>query len=113
MSRRTAGEQAAKLIGLLAVGVGLLLLFFYQFNPRPPVLDWPPGQSPLAVERLAFTHDQDGDGINDLDDLVQGAYREAERRPSYHSAYYAGGYPPDDEGLHGCDLAGLKEMVIL
>lgn len=105
MSRRASGsgEQAAKLIGLLAVGVGLLLLFFYQFNPRfnprPPVLDWPPGQAPLSVERLAFTHDEDGDGINDLDDLVQGAYQEAGRRPSYHSAYYAGGYPPADEGV--------------
>ena len=32
-------------------------------------------------------------------DIVQGARIDAENKPNYRSAYYAGGYPPDDEGV--------------
>jgi uncharacterized protein YijF (DUF1287 family) len=62
-------------------------------------LKWPAGQPPLAVEKMEFAHDQDGDGLNDLDDILEGARKDADRKPRYQSAYYAGGYPPDDEGV--------------
>jgi len=120
MHKPATWVRIGKLIALLAVGAtGLLLLFFSQLTSIPPVPDWIPSRELLTVERLEFSHDQDGDGTNDQDDLVQGAYREAERRPRYHSAYYAGGYPPDDEGVctdviwRALQNAGysLKEMV--
>ncbi len=73
----------------------------------------------LEVERILSGVDRDGDGIDDLEDIVLGARKEVQAGPVYRSAYYAGGYPPDDEGV--CtDLvwrafreAGydLKEMV--
>ncbi|NPV43527.1 MAG: DUF1287 domain-containing protein [Firmicutes bacterium] len=55
--------------------------------------------SSIEIERILSGHDKDGDGIDDLEDIVIGARKEAERKPAYRSAYYAGGYPPDDEGV--------------
>lgn len=53
----------------------------------------------LSVPRIPAGYDKDGDGIDDLDDLVLGARAEARRKPAYKSAYYKGGYPPKDEGV--------------
>lgn len=43
--------------------------------------------------------DKDNDGIDDYTDILLGARAEAERKPRYQSTYYAGGYPPDTEGV--------------
>ncbi len=53
---------------------------------------------PLAVPRLLSPIDKDGDGVDDLSDIVAGARTEVSRRTLYRSAYYAGGFPPDGEG---------------
>lgn len=53
----------------------------------------------VEVERLAFPHDQDGDGVTDLDDIVAGARAYVETKPRYSDGYYAGGYPPEGEGV--------------
>ncbi|BCV25411.1 MAG TPA: DUF1287 domain-containing protein [Firmicutes bacterium] len=53
----------------------------------------------VAVETITLDHDQDGDGILDLADIVQGARAYVETRPQYKNAYYAGGYPPPGEGV--------------
>ncbi len=53
----------------------------------------------IEVADLDINADKDADGINDLDDFVQGARLDAKNKPKYKSAYYAGGYPPDDEGV--------------
>ncbi|MDD3925575.1 MAG: DUF1287 domain-containing protein, partial [bacterium] len=52
----------------------------------------------IDVYAVSFTHDMDKDGINDLDDICRGAREEARNRTYYHSAYYKGGYPPENEG---------------
>ncbi|GAV23048.1 DUF1287 domain-containing protein [Carboxydothermus pertinax] len=73
----------------------------------------------VKVEKVVIRHDQDGDGLYDLDDIVQGARLEVARKPRYKSAYYQGGYPPDNEGVctdviwRAFKNAGydLKEMV--
>ncbi|MFZ5351570.1 MAG: DUF1287 domain-containing protein [Bacillota bacterium] len=51
------------------------------------------------IERFLSGHDKDNDGIDDFDDIILGARKDAENKPSYRSAYYKGGYPPDDEGV--------------
>lgn len=67
--------------------------------------------------------DKDDDGIYDLDDIVQGARKDLEAKPSYKDAYYAGGYPPDNEGVctdviwralqnAGYDLKGMMDRDI-
>ncbi|MDF9824213.1 uncharacterized protein YijF (DUF1287 family) [Breznakia sp. PF5-3] len=43
--------------------------------------------------------DADKDGIDDYHDIMLGARKDAESKPNYHSAYYEGGYPPEDEGV--------------
>lgn len=60
------------------------------FKPKAPE---------VKVERLLSGFDKDGDGIDDLDDIVQGARAEAKRAPEYKNAYYRGGYPPENEGV--------------
>ena len=48
---------------------------------------------------LKSNTDFDNDGIDDYTDILQGARIEAKNKPNYKSAYYQGGYPPDDEGV--------------
>jgi len=53
----------------------------------------------LQVRQEYSSHDEDADGINDTQDLLDGARAEVRRHPIYHSGYYRGGYPPEDEGV--------------
>ncbi len=53
----------------------------------------------VVVPRLECPVDRDGDGLDDLDDIVAGARLEVAARTRYHDGYYAGGYPPDGEGV--------------
>lgn len=43
--------------------------------------------------------DFDEDGVDDFTDIMLGARLDAENHPEYNSAYYEGGYPPDDIGV--------------
>lgn len=56
-------------------------------------------QCQLDIPKIEIDHDQDEDGIKDLDDILEGARKDAANKPLYHSGYYSGGYPPDDEGV--------------
>jgi uncharacterized protein YijF (DUF1287 family) len=60
---------------------------------------YPPKVPVVKVERILSGSDKDSDGVDDLDDIVRGARAEAERAPTYKSAYYREGYPPEDEGV--------------
>lgn len=51
------------------------------------------------ISKISYKVDVDNDGLNDLDDILQGARKEVENRTKYKSAYYEGGYPPEDEGV--------------
>lgn len=51
------------------------------------------------VEVIKSDIDYDKDGIDDYTDIMLGARQDAENMPKYKSAYYAGGYPPDNEGV--------------
>lgn len=63
-------------------------------NPKPT-----PEVEEIIIERITCLSDEDGDGLNDLDDIVEGARKDIENKPRYTDAYYEGGYPPDDEGV--------------
>lgn len=58
-----------------------------------------PFEKKLTVERIQVDSDMDGDGLSDLDDILEGARKDAANKPRYKSAYYSGGYPPDKEGV--------------
>lgn len=52
-----------------------------------------------SIPKIVVNHDQDQDGLADPDDIIQGARKDAANKPAYRSAYYNGGYPPDNEGV--------------
>ena len=51
------------------------------------------------IETVISKTDYDNDEIDDYTDILQGAKIEAGNKPTYKSAYYSGGYPPDNEGV--------------
>lgn len=53
----------------------------------------------FGIETVSSGVDFDGDGIDDYADIVKGARADAKRRPKYTDKYYAGGYPPQNEGV--------------
>lgn len=53
----------------------------------------------FGIETIKSSIDCDNDGIDDYTDIMLGARQDAENMPTYRSAYYAGGYPPDNEGV--------------
>ncbi|GKX30572.1 DUF1287 domain-containing protein [Vallitalea longa] len=60
---------------------------FYLFRPT------------ISIETIKCVSDIDGDGIDDQADIIQGARLEIRNHTRYKSNYYAGGYPPEDEGV--------------
>lgn len=71
------------------------------------------------IEIIKSEIDYNQNGIDDYTDIVNGAILEGKKKPKYHSAYYDGGYPPEDEGVctdliwRSLKYAGydLKELV--
>lgn len=53
----------------------------------------------FGIQTIYSKIDYNGNGIDDYTDIMLGARIDAENRPKYKSAYYAGGYPPDNEGV--------------
>ena len=53
----------------------------------------------FGIQMIKSKTDKDKDGIDDYTDILLGARAEAERMPEYKSVYYAGGYPPETEGV--------------
>ena len=87
------------IVFLLTGLIYLIRPFFPGFLPVGPASAPKPPLKPLPVERIVINHDQDRDGILDLDDIVEGARREVRAKTRYRSAYYQGGYPPEGEGV--------------
>ena len=53
----------------------------------------------MEIEKILVASDKDKDGITDPDDILEGARMEIKNHPQYKSGYYAGGYPPETEGV--------------
>ena len=53
----------------------------------------------FGIETIKSLNDYDNDGIDDYTDIMLGARQDAENMPTYRSAYYAGGYPSENEGV--------------
>lgn len=91
---------------MLLVGLCGLGYLVYQRTSSERLADKYSGQ----IDRLVSLIDQDGDGLDDQTDILNGAIRYTNSQPKYQSKYYAGGYPDDGYGV--CtDLvaAALKE----
>lgn len=71
----------------------ITVYFIFQMNKRTYT------DNDFNIETIISSTDYDNDGIDDYSDILQGAKIEAEKKTKYKSAYYAGGYPPDTEGV--------------
>ena len=91
-TRRKTGAVIAAVLVILIVCIAVLVC-----------LRLLPGRTYSAkhfgIETVISGNDRDGDGIDDYTDILLGARQDAENHPRYVSAYYEGGYPPDDEGV--------------
>lgn len=103
--------------GLLLLAIPIVVLIVILAIWRLPKKQYEAKDFQIPV--LKSQTDKDQDGIDDYTDILLGARAEAKRKPTYHSAYYAGGYPPETEGVctdviwRAFQDAGynLKEMV--
>ena len=82
---------------LLAAAVCTGAVYFY-FN-SPTSSKRLPDRYLFPVPQLTSTHDEDGDGIDDQTDLLQGALAYIGTEPQYKSKYYKGGWPDDGYGV--------------
>jgi len=78
----------------------LLILLIAGCNHAPEQVEISsPAPTPIEIEKIVINSDKDGDGILDLDDIVEGARGDVANKSKYKDAYYSGGYPPEDEGV--------------
>lgn len=80
---------------ILGISILLIVCFItiYVFIPRRTY-----SAEEFGIE-LITTIDCNQNGIDDYRDIVIGARKDATNHVKYKSAYYAGGYPPMDEGV--------------
>ena len=74
--------------------IALFLLNYFSIIPKKYYT-----AEDFGIETIKSSIDCDNDGIDDYTDIMLGARQDAENMPTYRSAYYAGGYPPDNEGV--------------
>lgn len=93
-------KKRKALFVFLFMGLGVVLLAIVLREPvrSLPFLKDLPGQS-MRIPAINCPVDKDSDGLDDLKDIVAGARAEVQRKPHYRSAYYQGGYPPEQEGV--------------
>lgn len=53
----------------------------------------------FGITVIKSNKDYNNNGIDDYTDILLGAKEEAKKAPKYKNAYYAGGYPPENEGV--------------
>ena len=53
----------------------------------------------FGIDTILSSVDYNGNGTDDYTDILLGARKDAENRPTYDGSYHAGGYPPDDIGV--------------
>lgn len=55
--------------------------------------------SDFNIKTIYSDSDYDDDNIDDYSELVVGARKDAQKKPTYISKYYDNSYPPDNEGV--------------
>lgn len=98
---------------ILIILIVLISIFLYLKNFHPLAIAYAENKvsditginelfeskSQLKIKKLVIKKDKDKDGIYDLEDILQGARKDAKNKPKYISKYYKGGYPPKNEGV--------------
>lgn len=85
------------IITILLLIIGIIVLAVLNYLNLIPKKDYTAVD--FGIETIKSINDYDNDGIDDYTDIMLGARQDAENMPTYRSAYYAGGYPPENEGV--------------
>lgn len=75
-------------------GIGLYALNLYNILPEKTY-----SAKDFGIDTLKSETDFNGNGTDDYTDILLGARKDAENKPTYNGAYYDGGYPPDNIGV--------------
>lgn len=78
------------IIFLLTIGI---LSYFGIIKTRKYTL------SEFGIDTIKSSIDYNNNGIDDYTDILNGAKKDAENKPTYRSHYHRGGYPPDNIGV--------------
>lgn len=94
MKKKSIFNRILLLLGILVIGIVVWIFYLYNLIPHRMYTN----------ESFGITFEESGldvneNGVDDYLDILAGAKAEAQRHPTYHSAYYAGGYPPAEEGV--------------
>lgn len=91
-------RRVFKILGVLGIILMMGMVFFYldYFNliPHKKYL-----ATDFNIEVIKSDVDFNNNGIDDYEDILNGAKKDALNHPKYKSVYYSGGYPPDSEGV--------------
>lgn len=90
--RRTRYKKSRGCLFLLLAAVGIFCAV--SFWPRAAYTN-----ADFGIADYVSQRDQDGDGVDDQTDLLEGAKAYVATNPHYRSAYYEGGYPDDGYGV--------------
>jgi uncharacterized protein YijF (DUF1287 family) len=82
------------LIILIIILIIIFILLYFNLIPKKSYK-----AENFNIKIIKSSTDYDNDGIDDYTDILEGALKEALNHPKYKSAYYSGGYPPDNEGV--------------
>jgi len=108
------------LICIVLFILGVILLNYFNLMPENSILGKKVYYAKdFNITVIKSTIDYNGNGIDDYTDILEGAREDARNKPKYVNAYYAGGYPPSNEGVctdlvwRAFEKAGysLKDMV--
>ncbi|AYD39971.1 DUF1287 domain-containing protein [Clostridium fermenticellae] len=89
---------------LSAIGIGFYIhksLNSYDIKPKNTniIKNKETLDEKLDKSIILVNSDKNKNGIKDQEDILLGARKEARNKVKYKSAYYVGGYPPDNEGV--------------
>ena len=81
-------------LAVVVIAVGLYTASYYNLLPQKSY-----AAEDFNIETLQSGTDFNGNGVDDYNDILLGARADAENHPAYKSAYYDGGYPPENIGV--------------
>ena len=85
------------IMSILIIIIGMITIVC--FPDRKVILKTVYEAKDFGIEILHSSNDKNQNGVDDYTDILLGARQDAINKPIYKNAYYAGGYPPDNEGV--------------
>ncbi len=82
------------IILIITASLIYVVLSYFNLLPRKTY-----SAEDFGIETVYSKTDYNRNGLDDYTDILRGAKKDAARKPRYRSHYYAGGYPPKDEGV--------------